>query len=147
MDRKKLVLLLGALIIAVGTAFAARSMFAGSPAPEAEAAQPVGPKVLVATRALPAGTIITADAISYQQWPKELVQDAYFIEGESDMEKLVGTVVRHPITAGEPVTQGSLVSPGDRGILCGSVRDLHCGDHSRSDGQAGEGAQRSPRTA
>ncbi|WP_298464499.1 Flp pilus assembly protein CpaB [uncultured Erythrobacter sp.] len=120
MDRKKLVLLIGALIIAVGTAFAARTMFAGSAAPEAEAA-PVGPKVLVAQRALPAGTIITADAMGYQQWPEELVQDAYFIDGESDINQLLGTVVRHPITAGEPVTQGSLVSPGDRGFLAAAL--------------------------
>jgi pilus assembly protein CpaB len=121
MDRKKLVLLLGALIIAIGTAFAARSMFAGNAAPQAQAAQPVGPKVLVANRALPAGTIITADAMTYQQWPEELVQDAYFIEGEADMEKLIGTVVRLPITAGEPVTQGSLVAPGDRGFLAAAL--------------------------
>ncbi len=120
MDRKKLVLLIGALIIAVGTAFAARTMFAGSAAPEAEAA-PVGPKVLVAQRQLPAGTIITADAMGYQQWPEELVQDAYFIDGESDINQLLGTVVRHPITAGEPVTQGSLVSPGDRGFLAAAL--------------------------
>ncbi|MEO9463633.1 MAG: Flp pilus assembly protein CpaB [Marinomonas sp.] len=122
MDRKKLVLLLGALIIAIGTAFAARTMFAGGGAPEAEAAPvPTGPKVLVANRALSAGTIITADAMGYQQWPEELVQDAYFIDGESDMSKLLGTVVRHPITAGEPVTQGSLVSPGDRGFLAAAL--------------------------
>lgn len=122
MDRKKLVLLLGALIIAVGTAFAARSMFAGGPAPEAEAAPvPAGPKVLVANRALPVGTIVTADAMGYQQWPEELVQDAYFIDGESDISQLLGTVVRHPITAGEPVTQGSLVSPGDRGFLAAAL--------------------------
>ncbi len=114
MDRKKLVLLLGALIIAIGTAMAARSMFAGSSAPQAVAApqEPEGPKVLVAQRALPVGTIITADAVAYQLWPKEMVQDAYFIDGESDMNTLLGTVVRHPITAGEPVTQGSLVAPG-----------------------------------
>jgi pilus assembly protein CpaB len=121
MDRKKLVLLLGALIIAIGTAFAARSMFAGGAAPEAQAAQPVGPKVLVAKRGLPAGTIITADAIAYQQWPEELLQDAYYIEGESDINQLIGTVVRHPITAGEPVTQGALVAPGDRGFLAAAL--------------------------
>lgn len=123
MDRKKLVLLLGALIIAIGTAFAARSMFAGASTPVAEAkeAVPEGPKVLVAKRALPVGTIITADAIGYQLWPKEMVQDAYFIDGEADMSKLLGTVVRNPITAGEPVTQGSLVSPGDRGFLAAAL--------------------------
>lgn len=122
MDKKKLVLLLGALVIAIGTALAARSMFAGSAAPEVAAAPaPKGPKVLVAQRALPAGTIITADAISFQQWPDELVKDAYFIDGEADINKLLGTVVRHPITAGEPVTQGSLVSPGDRGFLAAAL--------------------------
>lgn len=122
MDRKKLVLLLGALVVAIGSAFLARSMFAGDPAPVAEAAPEAdGPKVLVANRALPAGTIITADAMGYQKWPEELVQDAYFIEGESDMSQLLGTVVRFPVTAGEPVTQGSLVSPGDRGFLAAAL--------------------------
>src|SRR6187399_1619388 len=125
MDRKKLVLLLGALIVAIGTAFAARSMFSGASAPQAEAAavapQPEGPKVLVAKRAMPVGTIITADAIGFQLWPKELVQDAYFIDGEADMSKLLGTVVRYPITAGEPVTRGGLVAPGDRGFLAAAL--------------------------
>jgi pilus assembly protein CpaB len=122
MDRKKLVLLLGALIVAIGTALAARSMFAGAPAPQAAAAPvPQGPKVLVAKRALPVGTIITADAVGYQLWPKEMVQDAYFVDGEADMNKLMGTVVRHTITAGEPVTQGSLVYPGDRGFLAAAL--------------------------
>ncbi len=122
MDRKKLVLLLGALIVAIGTAFAARTMLMGDATPKAEAApQPTGPRVLVAKRALPAGTIITADALGYQPWPQELVQDAYFIDGEADMNKLMGTVVRYPITAGEPVTQGSLVAPGDRGFLAAAL--------------------------
>jgi len=123
MDKKKLLLLLGALIIAVGTAMAARSLFVGASAPKAEAAQevPKGPKVLVAQRALPVGTIITADSIAFQQWPKEMVQDAYFIDGEADMNKLLGTVVRYPITAGQPVTQGALVAPGDRGFLAAAL--------------------------
>lgn len=123
MDKKKLVLLVGALIIAIGTALAARSMFAGAAAPEAQAVEavPQGPKVLVAKRSLPVGTIITADAVAYQLWPQELVQDAYYIDGEADMEQLLGTVVRNPITAGEPVTQGSLVSPGDRGFLAAAL--------------------------
>lgn len=123
MDRKKILLLLGALVIAIGTAMMARSMFAGASAPTAQAVavEPEGPKVLVAQRALPVGTIITADAVSYQSWPKEMVQDAYFIDGEADMSKLLGTVVRNPITAGEPVTRGALVAPGDRGFLAAAL--------------------------
>lgn len=123
MDRKKLILLVAALVIAIGTALAARSMFAGAAAPEVVAApaEPQGPKVLVAKRALPVGTIMTADAVAYQLWPQEMVQDAYFLDGEADMANLLGTVVRHPITAGEPVTQGSLVSPKDRGFLAAAL--------------------------
>lgn len=123
MDKKKLMLLIGALVVAIGTALAARSLFAGAAAPPAEAAQqvPKGPKVLVAQRALPVGTIITADSVSFQLWPKEMVQDAYFIDGEADMNKLLGTVVRYPITAGQPLTQGALVSPGDRGFLAAAL--------------------------
>ncbi|MGB3795537.1 MAG: Flp pilus assembly protein CpaB [Alteraurantiacibacter sp.] len=124
MDKKKLFLLAGALIVAIGTALLARSMFAGAAAPEASAAaevEPTGPRVLVAKRGLPVGTIVTADAVSYQLWPKELVQDAYFIDGEADMQALLGTVVRHPMTAGEPVTQGTLVAPGDRGFLAAAL--------------------------
>ena len=123
MDKKKLMLLLGALVIAISTALAARSLFVGAAAPQADAAAqvPKGPKVLVAQRALPVGTIITADAVSFQLWPKEMVQDAYFIDGEADMNKLLGTVVRYPITAGQPVTQGGLVAPGDRGFLAAAL--------------------------
>ena len=123
MDKKKLMLLIVALVVAAGTAFAARSMFVGASAPRAEAVavQPKGPKVLVAQRALPVGTIITADAISFQDWPTGLVKDAYFIDGEADMNKLLGTVVRFPVTAGEPVTQGALVAPGDRGFLAAAL--------------------------
>ena len=118
-----MVLLAVALLIAAFTAFAARSMFAGGAAPQAEAvaAQPKGPKVLVAQRALPVGTIITADSVSFQGWPDELVKDAYYIEGEADMSKLLGTVVRFPITAGQPLTPGSLVAPGDRGFLAAAL--------------------------
>jgi uncharacterized protein YbgA (DUF1722 family) len=75
-----------------------------------QAPQPQGPRVLVARRALPAGTILTADAVDFQLWPQGMVQDVYYIDGETDMTRLLGTVVRHPVTAGEPVTRGALVA-------------------------------------
>jgi pilus assembly protein CpaB len=129
MDRKKVILLVAALFIAAITAFMARSMFAGAAAPQAAAAlapAPTGPKVLVATKALPVGTIITADSLRYQPWPKELIEEAYFKEGAegaegTSMESLVGTVVRNAVTAGQPLTQGSVVKPGDRGFLAAAL--------------------------
>ena len=124
MDVKKLALLIGALVIAVVTAVMAKNMFAGAGAEQAAAAPaPVGPKVLVAKKALPAGTIIDPESLSYQPWPKELMQSAYYVEGapDGDPKKLLGTVVRYPITAGQPVTRGSLVGPQDRGFLAAAL--------------------------
>ena len=125
MDVKKVALLVGALVIAVVTAIMAKSMFTGAGADRASAAPavPVGPKVLVAKRALPVGTIINAESVGFQAWPKELVQNAYYTEGspEADMTKLIGTVVRNQITAGQPLTQGSLVGPNDRGFLAAAL--------------------------
>ncbi|GAA4211758.1 hypothetical protein GCM10022253_00050 [Sphingomonas endophytica] len=126
MDSRKLILLVGALMVAAITAFAARSMLVGSPAPEAAAMGVVapkidGPEVLVATRALPVGTILDAGALKFQPWPKELVENAYYLRSGTDLGKLIGTVVRLPITAGQPVTQGQLVKPGDRGFLAAAL--------------------------
>jgi pilus assembly protein CpaB len=124
MDVKKLALLVGALVIAVITAVMAKNMFAGAGSQQAAAATvPVGPKVLVAKKALPVGTIIDADAFTYQPWPKELMQGAYYVEGTPDAnpQGLMGRVVRYPITAGQPVTRGSLVGPQDRGFLAAAL--------------------------
>ncbi|MDX3899574.1 MAG: Flp pilus assembly protein CpaB [Sphingobium sp.] len=125
MDAKKIVLLVGALVIAVTTALLARSMFNTSGAPQVGAASmPVEadqPHVLVATKALPVGTILDAESFRYQPWPKELVEQVYYLRGQADPAKLAGSVVRNAITAGQPLTQGALVQPGDRGFLAAAL--------------------------
>lgn len=123
MDVKKIALLVGALLVAAVTAFMAKSMFSGAAAPSAEAAPtvPMGPEVLVATRAMPVGTIIEPDSFRFQPWPKDLIQSAYYLKGEADPGTLSGTVVRYAITAGQPITQGALVKPGDRGFLAAAL--------------------------
>jgi pilus assembly protein CpaB len=125
MDVKKIALLIGALVVAVVTAVMAKNMFTGSGAAQAQAAPavPLGPKILVARKALPVGTIIDQESLSYQPWPQELMQEAYYVEGgpDSDLSKLLGTVVRNPVTAGQPVTRGALVGPNDRGFLAAAL--------------------------
>jgi Flp pilus assembly protein CpaB len=124
MEPKKIALLVGALIVAAITAVMAKNMFSGASAPKALAiplAAPKGPEIMVATRSLPVGTIIEPDSFRYQPWPKELIQNAYYLKGQADPNSLAGTVVRAPITAGQPLTQGSLVKPGDRGFLAAAL--------------------------
>lgn len=130
MDTRRVLLLIGALVIAAITAFMARSLVVGSPAPvaaavpggAAAAAPPVNTtEVLVAKRALPVGTILDPTALEFRPWPRDLVQGAYFVRGQSEPAKLQGTVVRFAIPAGQPVTQGALVKPGDRGFLAAAL--------------------------
>lgn len=126
MDFKKVVLLVGALMVAVVTAVMAKNMFAGAGARQAlaaPAAVPTGPKILVAAKDLPVGTILDPTSVKLQPWPKDGIQDSYYKEGapDSDPSKLVGTVVRYPITAGQPMTRGSLVGPQDRGFLAAAL--------------------------
>lgn len=126
MEPKKIALLVGALLIAVTAAFLARSMLSGGQgSPEAGAAAmpdpATMPHVMVATKSLPVGTIIGPDAYRYQPWPKELVEEAYYIQGKTDDGKVAGSVVRTAIAAGQPVTQASLIQPGDRGFLAAAL--------------------------
>lgn len=124
MDTRKIMLIVGALVIAIGAALGVNLMMQGSSTQEgrpAAAAEQVGPSILVATRQLPSGTIIGPDSFRFQPWPQELVDGAYFVKDKVDPQTLVGTVVRFPVTAGQPLTQGSLVKPDDRGFLAAAL--------------------------
>lgn len=125
MDVRKLLLLLGALMVAGVTAFAARSLFdepvVSSAAAAERPAQPTGPKVLVAVKPLPLGTILTAEMTAFQPWPKDMVNDAYFLSDGTDAAKLVGKVVRFSVIAGQPVPKGALVGPGESGFLAAAL--------------------------
>ena len=124
MDTRKIMLIVGALVIAIGAAFGVNQMMRGAAAPQARAAaapEITGPMILVATRQLPVGTIVGPDSFRFQPWPKELVEKAYFLKDKTDVNTLVGTVVRYPITAGQPLTQGALVHPDDRGFLAAAL--------------------------
>ncbi|GAA4020402.1 hypothetical protein GCM10022280_20960 [Sphingomonas swuensis] len=124
MDVKKIALLVGALLIAAVTAVMAKNMFTGAAAPEAKAAAvPQGPRILVARKALPVGTLIDAESFQFQPWPAELMQQAYYTDGAPDanVTKLIGMVVRNPVTAGQPLTRGTLVGPQDRGFLAAAL--------------------------
>lgn len=127
MDSRKVLLLVGALLIAGVTALFARTITSGSSAPQAQAAaiatpaEPQQTEVLVATRTLPVGTIIEPTALKFQPWPKDMVAGAYYLKGQADVTKLQGTVLRYAVTAGQPLTQGAVVRPGDRGFLAAAL--------------------------
>jgi pilus assembly protein CpaB len=125
MDVRKMLLLIGALVFAGITAFVARSLFdepvVSTAAAAERPAEISGPKVLVAVKPLPLGTILTAEMTAFQPWPKDMVDKAYFLAEGTDAASLVGKVVRYSILPGQPIPQGALVGPGERGFLAAAL--------------------------
>ena len=119
MGPRRIIVLLIALVAAGGTAMYARSWVEGqqavtvvAPAPKQEIFE-----VLVADLDLPAGSFVKPQHLRWQSWPNDDVPDTYVLKGRRSEEEMVGAVVRQRIAAGEPITDGSVVKPGDRGFL------------------------------
>ncbi|MEM8826541.1 MAG: Flp pilus assembly protein CpaB [Pseudomonadota bacterium] len=128
MDIKKVILLVGALIVAGISAFAVRALLGSNTgntaiaAPVMELTDPEGPQVLVAQTTLPLGTIITAEHFSQQPWPADMVENSYFTTEDGGEQTLLGKVVRVSITQGQPITKRGVVGPGERGFLAAVLR-------------------------
>ncbi len=75
------------------------------------------PKVMVARKSLPAGTFLKPEHVEWRAWPKNGVAKVYLVKGKHTVKELVGAVVRRGISAGEPITEGRIVKPGERGFM------------------------------
>ncbi len=122
MNAKTIIIAIVALVVAGATGLLIQSwmhaqrdaMLRSIPkAPRASGA----PKVLVARKSLPAGTFLKPEHVEWRAWPKNGVAKAYLLKGKRTVNELVGAVVRRGISAGEPVTDGRIVKPGERGFM------------------------------
>src|SRR5918996_1012924 len=119
MGLRRIIVLLIAVVAAGATAMYARSWIEGqqnvavvaAPAPEEVY------EVLVADAHLPAGTFIKPQHLRWQQWPTDDVPETYVLKGRRSEDEMVGAVVRRGIGEGYPITDGSVVKPGERGFL------------------------------
>lgn len=121
MSARKIILLVLALGIAGLTVQLTRALV-GQPAP-APANAPAAPapkalRVLVAASDVPAGTLVQPSHLRWRAWPDEDgVAKTYMVEGQRAADEFTGAVVRQGMRAGEPVVEGRMVKPGDRGFL------------------------------
>ncbi len=128
MNVRLIALVLIAVIAAGGAIFGANTWLANQRAAlEAAKRNQVQVKknhtrVIVAKRALPAGTLIKKNQLRWQAWPDSGLSDAYLVNGEVKFADLEGTVVRSGIAVGEPLTDARVVRPGERGFLAAVLR-------------------------
>jgi pilus assembly protein CpaB len=119
MGPRRIVVLLIAVLAAGGTAMYARSWIEGQQTVGAVAAPAPVQKheVLVANLDLAAGTFVKPQHLRWQEWPTDEVPASYVLRGARNRDEMIGAVVRRGIAVGEPITDGAVVKPGDRGFL------------------------------
>ena len=123
MDAKKVALLVGALVIAVINTVMAKNMFQGLEpkgqrcargARRPESPSPARPAGGHHHRRRKPGLLDVAEGTG----PERLLHRRF---ARGRRQKLIGTVVRNLITAGQPMTRGSLVGSNDRGFLAAAL--------------------------
>lgn len=116
MNPRSIILVVVALVVAGLAAMLMRNYLGNAQQTQVVQA-PIGPKILVAAVDLPIGKFIEGADLRWQSWPDENVSELYLREGVVRLTDFGGHVVRHGITAGEPVTRARVVAPGVRGFL------------------------------
>jgi len=122
MQPRAIILIVAALLMVGGTVFFARSWLNSErEALEASRKKPekVKPKnfVLVAKVNLPAGTFLKKNHMAWQAWPEDSLHKSYMQRRGFNQRTMFGVVVRKHIAAGQPITSGSIVKPGQRGFM------------------------------
>lgn len=128
MRARTLLLLFLAVVIAGGTALLARSWLAAQRASAVATVEPAAaPKplksVLVARAEVKRGQILRPEDMGWQVWPEGNIDKNYITsDGPKKPETFTGWVAVNPIGGGEPITEGRIIAPGDRGFLAAVLR-------------------------
>lgn len=122
MGPRRILVLFLAVIVAGATAIYARSWVNSQQRPVTVIAAPEPSEVdqsevLVAETSIPAGRFVKPQNLRWQPWPSDDIPKNYLVRGQSQKDTVVGAVVRRGLVAGQPITNATVVKPGDRGFL------------------------------
>ena len=111
------------LAIAVSAGGVAAFLASGSDPKPAHVAAPV-PRlettdVLVAKSDIPLGQTITADDMKWQSWPAATASSSFIRKSEraEAIKDMIGSIVRSPFLAGEPIRETKLVKANGSGFM------------------------------
>ena len=122
MGPRRIFILLLALVVAGVTAVYARNWVNNQQRPVTVIAAPQPSQsdvseVLVADVNIPAGRFVKPQNLRWQAWPSDNIPETFLVKGATKRESVVGSVVRRGLVAGQPITEATVVKPGDRGFL------------------------------
>jgi len=114
MAARRILLLVIAGIVALGTVYMARSMMGSTPI--AASAPVPTTEVLAAARDMPTGTILKESDVKWIPWAADSPTGRLYVKGKNDTS-LSGAVLREGLRADEPISQGRAVQPHEQGFL------------------------------
>jgi len=121
MNTKRIVVLVAAGVMAIVAALLARGLMGGgTPRVEAKIAPAMSTsEVLVANTVLQPGQALTADQVRWQKWPSSSVDSSFITRSSAGSidDVVKGTVVRSPLTSGQPITSASIVHGNAVGFM------------------------------
>lgn len=111
-----------ALLFALGIAMLSRMLLTEDESPQKAETTTIVEKaktidILVATTSLSVGHKITRTDLRWQPWPEASLNANYLTKGETKINDLEGSVVRYPLSQGEPMALDDIIRPGDRSVL------------------------------
>lgn len=122
MSSRKIIMLLLALLIAVGAIVFARQALkpatdeTGTPAVEA----PTGPQILVAAHDLPAGSMLKMTDLKWQTWSEE-PKEHMLNKDQTNIDDYVGALSRGALRAGEPIMGNRVFKTHEQGFLSAAL--------------------------
>src|SRR6202790_5002307 len=128
MRGRTLILLLLAVLLAGGTAVLAQKWLSAQRSRDVADAAPMalptpGKLVLVARAEIRRGQILRPDEMVWQAWPEGGLDKTYLVMGgPRTPDSFAGSVARHPIAGGEPISESKIIAPGNRGFLAAVLR-------------------------
>lgn len=120
MNAVRIAILAAAAVAAIAVAFFVKQAMSGNEAPQVVQVEQERPavRILAARNELAVGARVSASDFYWQAWPEEAIAPGYIVEDRGQgIEDFAGSVVRAPISQGEPITGRRLVQPGDAGFM------------------------------
>ncbi len=113
---RKMLLLIIAAFVGIGTVLAVNTLMA--PAPSGEGQPPVASiEVGVAARDLPTGSLLKEMDVKWVPWVQNADTSNLIVKGKSNLADLTGSIVRDGFRAGEPLIVSRLTAPDNSGFL------------------------------
>ncbi|MDE2517169.1 MAG: Flp pilus assembly protein CpaB [Rhodospirillales bacterium] len=86
------------------------------------AAQPVTTSILVAARAVRAGSLLQPEDMQGKPQPRDHVDPSATIDTPANRRALIGAMVRHSLSSGDVIHNNDVMRPGDHGFLAAVLK-------------------------